>query len=107
MKLRWSIAAIFALAGCGHAEAHFAPFAPARPPTSHVEIHTTTLPAAPFAEQGLVQVLAWGNATDERTMIAALEQEAKRRGCDAVVRVRLDEGAGEAQAIGVCVVFAR
>ena len=103
--MRRLVLAISALlvSACGAVDAHRVAFSPARPPTTSVELVEGT-PTRQFTETGIVQAIGHGTANRE-DVTKALAQEARRMGCDAVVRLRVDEGAAMAHAIGVCAVW--
>jgi hypothetical protein len=94
------------LAGCGHTEAHFVGFQAPAPPVSGTELHLGSVPARAFHEVGLVQALGEGDGAEEAALLDALRGEGARRGCEAVVKVRVSRGVTGGQAIGVCVRWA-
>jgi hypothetical protein len=60
-------------------------------------------PAPPgFQEVALVQAQGSGTKADMANVIAALRGEAARVGCNYVIQVRVDQGAGQASSTGVC-----
>ncbi|RYE92657.1 MAG: hypothetical protein EOO75_06190 [Myxococcales bacterium] len=99
--------ALVLLAGCRHLETHYAalggPGSVAAAPVESTELHVGTVAGRPFAEQGLVQAIGYGGDAAEHARLGALREEGRRRGCDAVVRTRVDRGQGVSHAIGVCV----
>ena len=103
--MRRIVVAISALLvpACGAVDTHRVAFSPARPPTTAVQLLEGN-PTRPFTETGIVQAIGHGTA-DRADVKRALAGEARRMGCDAVVRLRVDEGAAMAHAIGVCAVW--
>lgn len=73
--------------------------------TKQVEIFFDQSPQRPFEELGLVQVMAHGSSADEDVTMKALIEEAKKAGCDAVVKTRFTPGATVSHVIGVCVMW--
>ena len=100
------IASTGVLIGCGSIEAYRAPFRAPLPPTKEVQLFIDTVPATPFSEVGLVQVIGHGNKAEQETVLDAMRREGKQMGCDAIVRLRFNQGATMSHAIGVCVVWA-
>ncbi len=54
-------------------------------------------------EVAIVQAQGFGGHADLEHVLAGLTDEAKKLGCDMVVRVRIDQGATQASATGVAV----
>ncbi len=97
-----------ALLGCQPmASTHYAalagPAAPPEPPVATTELHIGLVPPRPFREVGLVQSVGYGDDGIEGPLLGALRAEGRRRGCDAIVRVKVDRGSQSSHAIGVCV----
>ncbi len=93
-------------AGCGHTETHDAMLRSAEAPPSHpVELYMgdQPLPARPFYEIALVQAIGFGDDAQPESVAHALTKRAARLGCDAVIRVFIDQGYTRANASGVCV----
>jgi hypothetical protein len=62
-------------------------------------------PAVNMREIAIVQAFGSGTNADLEHVIDGLTREAQRLGCDAVIRVRVDQGSSGASANGVCVAF--
>lgn len=101
-KPRWALALAFAAAGCGTVEARTVAFRTPSPPTSRVDLYVGKVPDRPYYEVGLVQAVGTGMSADEASVLHALRERATRMGCDAVVRVGVENGQTAAHAIGVC-----
>lgn len=100
--------ASFALVACGHTEVHSFLVRPAeapapRDPDLYFEGRG---PQRPVYEIALVQVLGFGADADPDDVAAALAARGKALGCDAIVRVRIDQGATRTHGFGVCVRYA-
>ena len=94
------------LAGCGHTETHQALFRQPEAPSGHtVELYMADqpIPARPYYEIALVQAVGYGSDAHPEDIAVALTEKAAKLGCDAVVRVFLDQGYSRANASGVCV----
>jgi len=73
-----------------------------RPYAGSVAIHMDGAPLPPqYTEVALVQAEGYGQ--DLSTLLPALKTQAAALGCDAVILVRVDQGAGHASATGVAV----
>ena len=107
MRALFALALLASLTGCRHLETHYAalggPASVPQAPAAETELHVGAVPARPFVEQGLVQAIGHGDDAAEERVLGALREEGRRRGCEAVVRVRVDRGQGASHAIGVCV----
>lgn len=108
MKQRLALLALplaaLSLSACGHTETHHLVFdGSSAPATSRVEVFMKSVPKRPFVERGLVQAIGDGNERAPRQVIEALQDEARRMGCDAVVKTNVQRGASATHAIGVCV----
>lgn len=100
----WLAVALLVLAGCGHTEVHRVWFQGAPTgATEGAELHLGVIPSRPFVEYGLVQAVGYGVDANEPAVLGALRGEGTRRGCDAVVKVRVARGTTAAHAVGVCV----
>ena len=75
--------------------------APAYTGPVRVFMEGAPLPGA-YEEVALVQVLAWGDQTVE-TLLPALQGRAASLGGDALILVRVDQGARQASVTGVAV----
>jgi hypothetical protein len=93
--------ALFALA-CGHVERHEVVFRTA-PPTPSADVYLEGQPIeAPVEEMAILQVMAYGDAAGTESAVADLRARAAALGCDAVVRVKVVNGATGTHAWGVC-----
>jgi hypothetical protein len=63
----------------------------------------TAQPPPQFVEVAIVQAIGYGFDADLAHVVAALREEAARLGCDAVIRVRVDQGSSQASGTGVAV----
>src|SRR5262249_18909259 len=63
----------------------------------------TELPKRPFYEIALVQAVGYGSNANLTDVTRALGDRAGHLGCDAVVRVTVDQGYNLAHGYGVCV----
>ena len=95
------------LAGCGYTEMHEVilrapPVGPeARGP---VEIYMLEqAPPRPWYEIALLQVIGHGSHANLEDVIHALTSRAAGLGCDAVVRIHVDQGYSMTHAFGACV----
>jgi hypothetical protein len=61
------------------------------------------IPARPYYEIALIQAVGFGSESHPEDIAEALTEKAAKLGCDAVVRVFLDQGYSRANASGVCV----
>jgi hypothetical protein len=57
---------------------------------------------AGLEEVGLVQAIGYGLHADLQHVIEGLRAEAAELGCDTVAQVKVDQGASQASANGVC-----
>jgi hypothetical protein len=60
-------------------------------------------PPPQYVEVGILQAIGYGNRADMANVVTALQADAQRLGCDAVIRVRVDQGYSQASGTGVCV----
>ncbi|MDB4946523.1 MAG: hypothetical protein JWP97_6057 [Labilithrix sp.] len=100
--------AAFALAGCGHSEAHAALLrAPQGRNRGGVELYIVDQagPVRPFYEVAIVQAIGFGADANPEDVAHALTEKAAALGCDAVVRTFIDIGYTRAHAAGVCVKY--
>jgi len=92
------------LAGCGHVETHAILLRQPGPPTPGAQIYfADQQPPRPFFEAGLVQAVGYGDDANLEDVAHALARRAASLGCDAVVRVHVDQGWARAHGFGVCV----
>lgn len=94
------------LLGCGHTETYQAMFRQPEPPTGRaVELYMAdqSIPARAYYEVALVQAIGFGSDSHPEDLAVALSEKAAKLGCDAVVRVFLDQGYARANASGVCI----
>jgi hypothetical protein len=97
-----------ALAGCGYTETHEVVLRAASPPTGRpVEVYMSGQPPPrPFYEVALLQVIGHGSDANLEDVIRALTQRAATLGCDALVRIQIDQGYSLSHGFGVCVRWA-
>jgi hypothetical protein len=94
------------LAGCGSTETHAMMFrTPAGGGRHEAALFVETVPRRPFAEIGLIQAIGTGNQAHSPEVLAALREEGRRRGCDAIILARAASGAVSAHAAGMCAVW--
>ncbi|MEO6418874.1 MAG: hypothetical protein ABIP39_05675 [Polyangiaceae bacterium] len=95
------------LVGCGFTEVHEVLLRPPVPASQAVEVYVGGQnPQRPFYEVGLLQVVGHGSNANGRDVTKALANRASRVGCDALVRVHVDQGYTMANVVGVCVRWA-
>ena len=94
-----------AIAGCGYTETHEVALRQPGPPTGHpVEVYMYgQVPPRPFYEVALLQVVGHGADANLEDVVKALTTRASAFGCDAVVRIQIDQGYSLAHGFGVCV----
>ena len=96
------------LLGCGYLETHDALLRAATAPTGReAEVYVgAQSPPRPFYEIALLQVVGHGTDADMEDVTRALAVRAAILGCDAVVRVHVDQGYMAAHGFGVGVKYA-
>jgi hypothetical protein len=101
----FSTIVLLSLAGCGYTETHEVVLrAPSRPSGQPVEIYMHgQAPPRPFYEVALLQVVGHGSDANLEDVIKALTQRAASLGCDAIVRIQIDQGYSLTHGFGVCV----
>jgi hypothetical protein len=106
MKCAWLVCAL--LAGCGYTETHEVVLRQPSAPSGHaVEVYMNgQVPSRPFYEVALLQVLGHGADANLEDVVKALTKRAQAFGCDAVVRIQVDQGYSLTHAFGVCVRWA-
>jgi hypothetical protein len=97
-----ALALLLVATGCGRLVVdHVVTGRPAAPHTGPVAvIMETDPPPANFAEIALVRAHGSGTKANLQTVIEGLQEEARKVGANAVVRVRIDQGSGSVSAIG-------
>ncbi len=97
-----------ALVGCGRLRHdHAVSGGLGRPHTRNVRIVMDTSPEPPVqVEIGIVRAIGEGNRANLESVIEGLQLEAQEVGADAVVRVRIDQGANSVSGVGVAGVLA-
>lgn len=96
------------LVGCGHVETHAAMLREPAPPTGRrVELYLAEqeAPARSLYDVAIVQAIGSGDDANPEAVTRALVERAGALGCDAVVRVTIDQGYSRAHAAGVCVKY--
>lgn len=106
--MKRAIVLALTLVACGHTEVHSFLLRPVDGPGSREpDIYFEGRgPQRPVAEVALLQVLGFGGDSDPDDVAAALAARGKLLGCDAIVRVRIDQGATRTHGFGVCVRYA-
>jgi hypothetical protein len=100
-----SLAAALATSACGHLETHEVSLrAPSAPAAQDADIYFDgRWPDRAFYEVALIQVVGFGTNANPEDVTRALALRGRQNGCDAVVRVRVDQGYARANGFGVCV----
>ena len=108
MGSRFLLVLSIALAGCGFTEVHEVLLRPSAPPAAQgVEVYVGGQnPQRPFYEVGLLQAVGHGSDANAEHITKTLALRAASVGCDAVVRVHVDQGYSMANVVGVCVRWA-
>lgn len=90
------------LVGCGRLVVdHVVTGAPGPAYGGPVRVAMETDPVPPtFQEVALVRARGVGNQANLQAVLGGLQEEARRVGANAVVRVRIDQGSGSVSAIG-------
>jgi len=94
------------LGGCGATEIHSIMFKTAAGGSQEAALYIETVPSRPFIEVGILQAIGTGDQATTPNVLAALRQEGRRQGCDAIVLARAARGSLSAHASGMCVVWA-
>ena len=102
------LALALGLAACGYTETHEVSLRAASPPTGRpVEVYMFgQTPPRPFYEVALLQVVGHGADANLEDVIRALTGRAASLGCDALVRIQVDQGYSLTHGFGVCVRWA-
>ena len=103
-----AIAFAIATSACGHLETHDvllrAPTARSDVAPRDVEIYFEgRWPERAFYEVALIQIVGFGTNANPEDVTQAMAARGRPLGCDAVVRVRVDQGYARANGFGVCV----
>ena len=106
--MRFASVLALVLVGCGSVSTHFVVTGPQRARYSgEVAVYLESQAAPPqMTEVAIVQAHGNGDQANLEAVLAGLRRQAALLGADAVIRVRFDQGAGNASAIGVAVVTA-
>lgn len=101
-------AAALVLSGCGYTELHEVVLRQPSGPTGHtVEVYLgAQRPPRPFYEVALLQAIAHGSDANLGDLVKALTARAGVLGCDAIVRVQIDQGYSIAHGFAVCAKYA-
>ncbi|HEY8039385.1 MAG TPA: hypothetical protein VIF15_06305 [Polyangiaceae bacterium] len=92
------------LTGCGHVEIHELVLRTPGAPSPQAEIYFVgRQPERPYYEVALLQGIGFGDDANMQDVTHALAGRAAGLGCDALVRVHVDQGWARAHAFGVCV----
>lgn len=100
-----ALALHFAALGCGTTSTHrvvIGPVAPAQRGGVLVLTEGAALPDT-YAEVAIVQAIGRGTHADAEHVLEGLRAEAATLGCDAVVRVHIDQGTNLTSATGVAI----
>ena len=94
-----------ATSACGHVEMHEIVLrAPSAPAAGEPEIYFDgRWPERAFYEVALMQAVGFGSDANPEDVTRALAARGRQQGCDAIVRVRIDQGYTRANGFGVCV----
>ncbi len=77
---------------------------PGAPYPGAVAIVMENAPPPPqYVEVAILQAIGYGSSADMANVVTALQADAQQLGCDAVIRVRIDQGYSQASGTGVCV----
>lgn len=91
------------VAGCGYTEIHQVVLRQPSKPTDRVELYfADKLPARPYYEIAILQVIGHGGDANLEDVTDALRDRAESLGCDAIVRTRVDQGYSMAHGFAVC-----
>lgn len=96
---------VLLLAGCGYVVGSHLITGPVGPPHSGpvtVVMENAPVPFA-FTEVAVLQAIGHGVRANLADVLGALQTQAAALGCDAVIRIRIDQGSGMASGTGVCV----
>jgi hypothetical protein len=93
------------LAACGHVDTHELLLrAPAAPSAEPVQVYFLgRVPERAFYEVALLQAVGYGDDENLEAVVRALTERAAQIGCNALVRVHVDQGWSRMHAFGVCV----
>jgi hypothetical protein len=99
---RLIVAALWLLTGCGSLNLdHVVTGMPVAPHAGPVRVMMEAEPVPPdFQEIAIVRARGVGNQANLQAVVGGLQREASSLGGNAVVRVRIDQGAGSISAIG-------
>ncbi len=94
---------VLALSGCGRVQNHHVlTGAPRAASAGDVRVLMENAPVPEgFVEVAIVQSVGSGFKAELAPVISGLKEQAQKLGCNAVVRVRVDQGASLATAVGV------
>jgi hypothetical protein len=108
LALLATLAGVAGVSGCGYTETHEVQLrAPAPPSGRPVEVYMMGQPPPrPFYEVALLQVIGHGADANLEDVVKALTARASTLGCDALVRIGIDQGYSLAHGFGVCVRWA-
>jgi hypothetical protein len=103
-----SLLAALSLAACGHTDVHAVVFRATGAGAGPVPIYLAgqTTPAI-ATDVALVQAVGHGTESSPELVTQELAARGGQLGCDAVVRVQIQQGISRTHAAGVCVTWAR
>ncbi|MBI5501216.1 MAG: hypothetical protein HY907_13300 [Deltaproteobacteria bacterium] len=98
---------VLALCGClfGRVETSRVLTGPAGPPYAGpvAIVMENAPPPASFVEVGILQAIGYGTYANLARIVESLQGQAAGLGCDAVIRVHVDQGSSQASGTGICV----
>lgn len=96
------------LAGCGYTEVHQVVLrTPTQSASGEVELYLADRnPPRPYYEIAMLQAIGHGADANLEDVTDALRSRARALGCQALVRVRVDQGYSMAHGFGICVAWA-
>ena len=99
------VASTLALAGCSRVITSRVLTGPPGPPYGGpgAVIMETAPPPANFVEVAILQAIGYGWNANLARVVESLQTQAAGLGCDAVIRVHIDQGSSQASGTGVCV----
>jgi hypothetical protein len=96
------------LVACGSIKNHYVMTGTPRAPSAgnvRIELEGAAVPPG-FVEVAIVQTVGTHGKANLESLIAGLKSQAQQLGCNAVVRVHVDQGSSRATAVGVAGVIA-
>jgi hypothetical protein len=104
MRLLRAAVAAAVVAGCGYTETHVVTLRTPQGAGPRAELYMGDQPPPrPFIEAALLEAVGHGTHANPEHVTEALRIRAQILGCDAVVRVHVEQGYTMAHGFGVCV----